>query len=374
MYVPQNTVLSADSYTILNTIRDQIGGMFRASTPLVEDAQSAKAYGQYVTGAGDPRNAFMDALINRIARVMCLVKSYDNHLKKFKKGLLGPGEVVENVWVGLVLPEGYSAHPENPGTVYALNVPDSQISMHPVNSKLIYEITRNDDELEMAITTDLYSFIAKIVDQLYNSAFWDEEILMKYTLCRAILDNWDNVTVAVPALDKTTSNDVLSIMKETSMNLEWMSSEYNPAGVPTHTPIEDQYFFLTNKASAIIDVNSLASAYNLEYRNFIAAREKLKSFNMSTDEQTRLDHIMSETVSAGLVPGYTAFTTGEKEKLGRIVGATIDKDFFFIFDKVFKMATKYNEKYMYTNIFLNIWKVYSYNPFANIVVYAEPNP
>lgn len=374
MYTPENTVLSSNSYTILNTIRDQIGGSFRANTPLVEDADSARAYGLYVTGAGDPRNAFMDALINRIARVMCLVKSYDNHLKKFKKGLLGSGEFVENVWVGLVLPEGYSAHPENPGTVYSLNVPENQITMHPVNSKLIYEITRNDTELEMAITEGLYDFIAKIVDQLYNSAFWDEEILMRYTLSRAILDNWDSIVVNIPAVTAANANAVITTMKETSMNLEWMSSSYNPAHVPTHSKIEDQYFFLTNKASAVIDVNSLATAYNLQYRDFIAAREKLPSFDFNTDEKTRLDHIMSETVSAGLIPGYTPFTTAEKEKLSRIAGATVDKDFFFIFDKVFKMATKYNEKYMYTNIFLNIWKVYSYNPFANIVVYAEPNP
>lgn len=372
MYTPENTVLSSDSYTILNTIRDQIGGSFRANTPLVEDADSARAYGLYVTGAGDPRNAFMDALINRIARVMCLVKSYDNHLKKFKKGLLGAGEFVENVWVGLVLPEGYSAHPENPGTVYSLNVPENQITMHPVNSKLIYEITRNDTELEMAITEGLYDFIAKIVDQLYNSAFWDEEILMRYTLSRAILDNWDSIVVNIPAVTAANANAVITTMKETSMNLEWMSSSYNPAHVPTHSKIEDQYFFLTNKASAVIDVNSLATAYNLQYRDFIAAREKLPSFDFNTDEQARLDHIMSETVAAGLIPGYTAFTAAEKAKLARLAGATIDKDFFFIFDKVFKMATKYNEKYMYTNIFLNIWKVYSYNPFANIVVYAEP--
>lgn len=374
MYIPQNTALSADSYQILNTIRDQVGGAFRANTPLVEDAQSAKAYGLYVTGAGDARNSFMDSLINRIARVICLVKSYDNHLKKFKKGLLGAGEVIENVWIGLVLPEAWSQAPDSPGDVYAINNPSNRTTFHPVNSKLVYEITRNDDELMLAITDDLYGFIAKIVDQLYNSAFWDEEILTKYTLCRAILDNWDAVAVAVPELDKTTAVDVMTIMKEKSLDLEWMTSAYNPMAVPTHTPVESQYFFLTNKASATIDNNALAMAYNLEYRQFIGQREKINKFTFSTDEQTRLDHIMSETATAGLVPGYTPFTTAEKEKLSRIVAATIDKDFLFIFDKLFKMTTKFDEKHLNTNIFLHIWKVYSYNPFANIVVYAEPNP
>lgn len=372
MYIPQNTTLSADSYQILNTIREQVGGAFRANTPLVQNSSDAQAYGLYVTGAGDPRNAFMNSLINRIAQVMCLVKSYDNHLKKFKRGLLGPGEVIENVWVGLVLPEGFTQSVANPGDVYAINNPSNQTTFHPVNSKLVYEITRNDDELMLAITTDMYSFVAKIVEQLYNSAFWDEEILIKYTLCRAILDNWDSITVNVPALDKTTAVDVMTVMKETSLDLEWMNSTHNIMGVPTHSPIEDQYFFLTNKASATIDNNALAMAYNLEYRQFIGQREKINSFVLNTDEQARLDHIMSETVAQGLVPGYTAFTTAEKAKLARIVAATIDKDFLFIFDKLFRMTTKFDEKHLNTNIFLHIWKVYSYNPFAQIAVYVEP--
>lgn len=372
MYIPQNTTLSADSYTILNTIREQVGGAFRANTPLVQNSTDAQVYGLYVTGAGDPRNAFMNSLINRIAQVMCLVKSYDNHLKKFKRGLLGPGEYIENVWVGLVLPEGFTQSVANPGDVYAINNPSNQTTFHPVNSKLVYEITRNDDELMAAITTDMFSFVAKIVEQLYNSAFWDEEILTKYTLCRAILDNWDSVVVDVPALDKTTAVDVMTVMKETSLDLEWMNSNHNIMSVPTHSPIEDQYFFLTNKASACIDNNALAMAYNLEYRQFIGQREKINSFVLNADEQARLDHIMSETVAQGLVPGYTAFTSAEKAKLARIVAATIDKDFLFIFDRLFRMTTKFDEKHLNTNIFLHIWKVYSFNPFAQIAVYAEP--
>lgn len=372
MYIPQNTTLSADSYTILNTIREQVGGAFRANTPLVANAADAKAYGLYVTGAGDPRNAFMNSLVNRIAQVVCLVRSYDNHLKKFKKGVLGPGEVIENVWVGLVLPEGFTQSVANPGDVYAINNPTNATTFHPVNSKLVYEITRNDDELMLAITTDLFGFIAKIVEQLYNSAFWDEEIMMKYTLARAILDNWDDLTVNVPALTAANSVDIMTTMKETSMDMEWMNTAHNIMEVPTHTPIEDQFFFLTNKASATIDNNALAMAYNLEYRQFIGQREKINTFVPSTVEQARLDHIMSETVAQGLVPGYTAFTAAEKAKLARIVGVTVDKNFLFIFDKLFRMTTKFDEKHLNTNIFLHIWKIYSYNPFAQIAVYIEP--
>lgn len=371
MYIPEKTTLSADSYTILNTIRQAVGGEFRASTPLVQNASDAQAYGLYVTGAGDAHNAFMQSLINRIAQVMCLVKSYDNHLKKFKRGILSAGEVIENVWIGLVLPEGFTQSVSNPGDCFEINNPSNQTTMHPVNSKLVYKITRNNDELMLAITSDLYGFVAKIVEQLYNSAFWDEEIMMKYVLERAIIDNWDAVKVEVPVLTKDSAVDVMTVMKETSMDMEWMNDAHNIMSVPTSSPIEDQFFFLTNKAAAIIDNNALAMAYNLEYRQFIGQREKINSFVPSTIEQNRLDHIMSETVAQGLVPGYTAFTTAEKEKLASICAVTLDKDFLFIFDKLFRMTSIFDPLHLNDTIFLHIWKVYSYNPFAQIAVYVE---
>ena len=371
MYRPQNTELSADSYAILNTIRNQVGGEFRAATPLVENADDARAYGLYVTGSGDARNAFMSSLVNRIAQVMCLVRSYQNSLKSFKKGLLGPGEMIENVWVGLVTPEGFVQSPTNPGDVYAVNNPDNQVTFHPVNSKLVYEITTNDAELSMAFTSEggVYDLVSRIVQRLTDSAEWDEYILMKYVIAKAALENADAVQT-VPALSAANSDSIVTAMKSVSNNMRFMATDYNIAGVPTHTPIEDQIFFLTADANATIDVNSLASAYNLTYKQFIGQQEMINSFSFTDAEEARLDAIMQETADAGLIPGYTPFTTEEKAKLASIVGATIDRDFFMIFDKLYQMNSVFDQKHLNTNTFLHAWKVYSYNPFANSVYFS----
>ena len=370
MYRPTNTELSADSYAILNTIRNQVGGEFRAMTPLVEDAEDLQAYGLYVTGSGDARNAFMSSLVNRIAQVMCLVRSYQNSLKGFKKGLLGPGEVVENVWVGLVTPEGFVQSPTNPGDVYAVNNPDNQVTFHPVNSKLVYEITTNDAELSMAFTSEsgVYDLVSRIVTRLTDSAEWDEYILMKYVIAKAALEN-DDAVLDVPALTAANSDAIVTAMKGVSNNMRFMATDYNIAGVPTHTPVEDQIFFLTADANATIDVNSLASAYNLTYKEFIGQQEMINSFDFTDAETARLNTIMTETAEQGLIPGYTPFTQEQKAKLASIVGATIDRDFFMIFDKLYQMNSVFDQKHLNTNTFLHAWKVYSYNPFANSVYF-----
>lgn len=373
MYKPKNTTLSANSYTILNTIREQVGGEFKAATPLVQNAEDAKAYGLYVCGSGDARNSFMNSLINRIAQVMCLVRSYQNSLKEFKKGMLGAGEMVENVWVGLVMPEGWTQNPANPGDVYKTNNPENQATFHPVNSKLVYEITTNDSELSLAFTSEsgVYDLVSRIVQRLTDSAEWDEYILMKYVIAKALLEN-PTAIKAVPALNATNSDAIITEMKSVSNDMRFMNTNYNVAGVATHSPIEDQIFFLTAKSSATLDVNSLAQAYNLTYKQFVGQQQMINSFAFTTAEQERLDHIMNETKTQGLIPGYTPFTAEQKKKLASIVGATIDRDFFMIFDKLYQMTSIFDQKHLNTNTYLHAWKVLSYNPFANSVFFAEP--
>lgn len=372
MYKPQNTVVSNDSYAILNAIRNSVGGEFRAHTPLVQSAQDAQAYGLYVCGSGDARNSFMNSLINRIAQVMCLVRSYENPLKRYKKGILGPGEMVENIWVGLVTPEGWTQNPATPGDVFQTNNPDNEVSFHPVNSKLVYEITTNDSELSLAFTTDggVYDLVSRIVGRLTDSAEWDEYIMMKYVIARALLANSDAV-LSVATLNAANSDAIISSMKAVSNNMRFMNTDYNVAGVATHSPIDKQVFFLTANASAVLDVSSLAKAYNLSYVDFIGQQQMVNTFSFTDAELARLNTIMTETAAQGLVPGYTQFTQEELTALGHIVGATIDEDFFMVFDKLYQVSAAFDPKHLNTNNFLHNWKIYSYNPFANSVFFSD---
>ena len=372
MYKPKNTKLSTSSFNILNAIRNDIGGEFRQMTPLVENESDAKAYGLYVTGSGDARNAFMNGLINRIADQWCKIRNYNNSLKRFKKGMLGPGEVIENIWVGLVMPEGYTHSVANPGDVYKTNDPTNVVTFHPVNSKLVYEITTNDSELSMAFISDgaMYDLVSRIVGRLTDSAEWDEYIMTKYVLARAILAN-PTAVKSVSELTAANADSVVTSMKEVSNDMRFMNTNYNVAGVATHTPVESQVFFMTAKTSAVIDVNSLASAYNLTYKQFLGQQEMLNRFDFTDAELERLNTIMTETAEAGLVPGYTQFTDEEKKTLSHIVAATVDEEFFMIFDKLYQATAEFDKKHLNTNTYLHTWKVYSYNPFANSVFFSD---
>lgn len=373
MYKPQNTKLSTESYAILNAIRNEIGGQFRDATPIVKEAEDAKAYGYVVMGSGDFKNVFATALINRIASVVCFVRSYQNSLAKYKRGKLDYGEVVENVWVNLVAPAGYTQSVEHPGDVFKTNNPETKASFHPVNSKLVYTITVNDNELSMAFTSSdgMYNLVERIVGRLNDSDEWDTYILTKYMIARAFLDN-AGIATETQALTSANADEIVKDMKAVSNDMRFMNTEYNIQKVATHTPIEDQIFMLTAKSSATIDVGSLARAFNLPYVDFIGQSEMINTFEFTEAEEARLNEIMTETAKQGLIPGYTPITEGDKQKLEKIVGAIVDRDFYMIFDRLYEMTSQYDPLHLNTNSFLHHWAVYSYNPFANVRFFVEP--
>lgn len=100
-------------------------------------------------------------------------------------------------------------------------------------------------------------------------------------------------------------------------------------------------------------------------------QEMINSFALTDAEQERLNVIMEETAAAGLIPGYEEFSAEDVTKLQSVVGATIDRDFFMIFDKLYQMTSIFDQKHLNTNTFLHAWKVLSYNPFANSVYFEE---
>lgn len=372
MYKPTNTVLLSDDYQTLNAIRNSIGGMFRAQTPLVKTETDKVAYGNVVMGSGEFINQFTGQF-NKIIDTWVRVRSYKNKLARFKKGPIGDfGEAIENMFVGYLDPEGFNPDPVSPGDVYAAKDPDYYVTYHPVNSRIVFRERINEDMLSLAFRTEggIGSLRDTVVQRLYDSAEKYEWILMKWVLARAYLDN-PGSRVRVPELNAANSNAVLTVMKEKSLDMTALSTDLNIYGVENHTPIAEQVFFTTNKSSAIIDVNSYASAFNLSYVEFMGQRENINTFGFTTLELTGLYKILDEMVANKDIPGYTKFTDEELESLEHVRGAILDQDFFMIFDRLYATDSKYDELHRNRLLFLHTWHIYSYNEFANAIFFTD---
>lgn len=376
MYNPQKTAVSNESYAILNAIRNE-SDIFRTSTPLVEDAQSARAFGEFVTGAGQYKELFWGILINRIALTVVSGREFKNKLSQFRRGKIGLGDIVQNIWVGLVTPEGWTSDVANPGDVYKTNKPDAKVSMSAVNCKLSYEITSNDTELGYAFTQEngLYNLVSKIAERLITSEQTDDYIMMKWVIAHNILGNIGGTYNPIHEIDEVTdqasADKAIRDMKEVVNDYPFMKTKYNEAGVPAPCPTDEVIFITTSKSRADFDVLALSKAFNLQYEEYIGQEVQIDEFGFDAFSLDRLYDILDEQVALGLIPEYTPFTDEQLALLSSIESAVIDKDWFMSFDKVYEMNNIYDVKHLNNNTFLTIHRIYSYNPFANCTYFAE---
>lgn len=373
MYNPQKTTVSEQSFAILNAIRNE-SDIFRTSTPLVQNASDAKAFGEFVTGAGRYKEAFWGILINRIAVTLATGREFKNKLARFRRGKLNLGDIVQSVWVGLVLPEGWSSDVANPGDVYKTNKPDAMVSMSAVNSKLSYEVTTNDTELSYAFTTEggLFDLVSKIVERLITSEAYDDFLMMKWVIAKNLLANTDAIVYMGEELASQASADKLTAtMKEVVNDYPFMKTKYNEAHVQAPCPVDEIVFISTSKSRAKLDVYALSKAFNLTYEQFLGNEVQIDSFGFDDADLVRLYNVLDENVALGLIPAYTPFTQAQLTTLSKVTGAVIDQDWFMSWDRVYEMNSIYDPKHLNNNTFLTIHRIYSYNPFANCTYFTE---
>lgn len=364
---PKSKKLAANTVDILNVIRNNATHNYRDYVPeATEDIDSIRAIGNIIMSMPNLQNEFLSALVNRIAMVIITSKSYENPWRFFKKGLLEYGETVEDVFVNLAKVHSFDQHTAE-SEVFKREKPDVRAAFHTMNYQKFYKVTVSDRELRQAFlsldgVTDL---IAKIVESVYTSANYDEFLVMKYMLAQAILDGRLYVE-EIAAVSAANMKSIASTLKSVSNKLEFMSNKYNIAGVMTHSTKEEQYLLVDADFDATMDVEVLASAFNMTKAEFLGNRVLCDSFGDL--DTARLAEIFDGDDT------YVELTDAQIAALSAIPAVLVDKNFFMIFDNMFEFTENYNGEGLYWNYFYHTWKTFSMSPFANSIVFVAGEP
>ena len=351
---PKPFVLTGTSADIINAIRNSASVNFKDYVrAIIMDNVSL-------------RNEFINALINRIARVVVTSKLYENPIQMFKKGILEFGEVVEEIFVELAKP--FEFDPQTAETeVFKREIPNVRSAFHIMNYQKFYKVTITQAQLRQAFlswegVTDL---IAKITEQVYTAANYDEFLVMKYLIAKRILAG----QMTVETYDTTAQrpmHELAEKFKQVSNSLEFMSPKYNLAGVRNYALKENQYLIISAKADASMDINVLASAFNMDKAEFMGHRVMVDSFGSLDTE--RLDEIFAEDTT------YVQLTQEQLTALDTIPAIIIDKDWFMVFDNLLEFTENYNGQGLYWNYFYHVWKTISTSPFANAIMFVGSEP
>lgn len=330
---------------ILNTIRDNASDMYRDRIPEatqnnIEEVQSAMC---------DPNNAvvtneFMSTLLNMIIKQVIHAKLFSNPLKALKKGKKPLGDTIEEIYTNFIKADVYDQTGAN---LLQRKLPDTKTVFHRMNRQDKYKITVNPEELFKAFSSydRLQSYIATIINTLYNSSELDEFILTKELLKQAY-DNNAIVVVNVPdpleseangkefiRIVKTVSGDMVFPNSNNNAYLTAQSSDNKP--IITFSRKEEQVLIIDNPTNVSVDINVLASIFNMSVAEF------------NDTKKIVIDAFPDPDVRACLV----------------------DEAFFQIYDDLLMFREFQNPEGLYNNYYLHVWQTLAYSPLVNAVIF-----
>lgn len=370
---PTVSKLNANSVGILNAIRDNASAEYYQAVPQAQaTTESIRAVGEQILAFQPRMNEFVSALINRIARVVVTSKMYSNPLAFAKKGLLEYGETIEEIFVDIAKANSYDWNSTNETEqAFKRENPDIKSAFHALNMQTYYKATVSEQNLRQAFlsldgVTDL---LARIVNSLYSGAAYDEYIMMKYVISQALIPGNVKMTTIAAVDDEASGKAAVKKVKAITGKLQFMSKEYNIAGVNTFIPSpSDIFVVMTADYEASIDVDVLASAFNMDKVQFMGQRVLVDSFSFNDGELARLDELLAKD------PTYTKPNKDNLTALNTVGIVVMNRDWFQVYDVLNQFAEQYNAALLYWNEFNHVWRIYSASPFAPIVGFTTMTP
>lgn len=324
-------VFDATTSAVINAIAPSLSERIPTAT-----ATNLQDIGEYILSNKSLANQFLNVLVNRIARVIITSRLYENPLAVFKKGTEKYGDIVEEIFVNIA-----NAHEFDPqiaeNEVYKRVIPDVGAVFHRMNSQLFYKVTIAEEQLAKAFVTEqgMRTLIAGIVDSLYSGANYDEFVSMKNIFAES-KDEMYYIKTDAPS----TSNihNIVTNFKSASNLMEFMSDSYNAVGVKNFTPKDRQVLFLRADIDAIMDVNVLASAFNMDRAEFLGRKILVDNFGAENPD---------------------------------VYAVLCDDEFLMVVNNLDKFTEQYNAQGLYWNYFWHVWRTYSRSPFSNCIAFTS---
>lgn len=325
---------------------DVLNGMSRVSTLSFQETVpelSQENFKEYATGVLSSRanmNEWANNLVNRIGLVVQKQRSWSNPLAFLKRGMLEMGDTIEEIHTDLIKEKVYEPKTSeaDAGKIYASAIPPVYAVFHKVNREGLYEVSFNGNELRKAFVSmrALEDFINSIYNTLAKSDARDEYLYMKELLnVYAERDLFAKVNIDAP-INKATAEDLIIKVKAMSNKFEFISRNYNAFNVENHVDKNEQVIFISADLDALIDVNVLASAFNMDKTTFLAQRVVLDSMPVE---------------DAHLI--------------------LASRDMLMVYDRLFEITDLWNPKTLEWKYFYHHHQVLSTSRFENAVIFTS---
>lgn len=359
-YRVAENVLNASTLDILNVIRQNASYEYQSLVPAVTQATDIPKVGEVLYGHPALANQFLNALINRIALVRTRGAVFNNNLSELKKGYLEFGETVEEVFVAMAKAVEFSAE-KAASREFKRTIPDVKSAMHVMNYRAMYPVTIQQEDLRRAFLSmdGVQDLIARIVEQVYTAASYDEWLIMKALIILGCYNgSIKSQTITTPVGGDADKSAAIAF-RALSNKMQFVSDQFNASGVHTSTPREDQYILMDAAYNAQFDVNVLSAAFNMDKAEFMGHLKLVDDW--TTFDNARFDIIRANT------DGMPEINSTMLSAMANVKAVIIDKEWFQVYDNLDQFTEKYVASGLYWNYFYHNWKTISWSPFSNAV-------
>lgn len=356
--IAQST-LNASTIDILNVIRQNASYDYQQNVPVVEKTTQIPQVGEIICGTPALANQFLNALVNRIALVRAQSVTFNNPYSRLKKGYLEFGETVEDIFVSIAKVIDYNPD-KGEGREFKRSLPDVRSQFHIMNWRVMYPVTIQDEDLRRAFLSEqgVTELIAKIVESVYTAAEYDEFLLFKYLIIKAVTKG----QMYPVAVDDSDMKNYATAFRSKSNAITFPKTTYNAASVRNNTPRERQVIFMDSDFNAKYDVEVLAAAFNMDKATFMGSLFLIDDFTTFDNERFEVIRDYSD--------GIEEVTAAELTLMKDVKAVLLDENWFQCYDNMNKFTEKYVASGLYWNYFYHTWKTISSSQFANAIVFV----
>ena len=345
--------------TSLNKLRELSSDLYHQYVPIIDETTDISKFAEPILTVPEVYNEFCNALVNRIVYTQFEIKSFRNPLVVLEGDRIPLGYAGQEVYVNPA--KGRTYNPNDFAGLLVKYEADVKVQYMAINSDVQYPVTFSRQQLKKAFVSwgDLETFIDGLSNALYNGAFIDEFRFTKLIVSDAYKDNKAIIDSSISAVSsEETAKAFVEKAREYFLNCQLPSSNYNAwskvggEGKPivTWTNPEDIVMLIRNDIRAYLDVNVLASAFNMDKTTLLGNIITIDNFDAFDDE------------------GNKVFDGSA------ILGIIADKSWFRIKRQDMFMDSFYNPNNRSIQYYLNVIKMYNYSLFANGVILATSAP
>ena len=347
--------------TSLNAIREMSvkeGKAYHEYVPIINSTTDIGALAQPILNFVNVRNDFMSMLINKIVATKFEVKYFKNPLQVLEGDEMPLGYATEDIYINPA--KGRRMNVEDFAGLLAKYEADVKVQYNHINMDLQYPVTVSYTQLKKAFISwsSLEKFIDALSMSLYNGAYIDEFRFTKNLIGGAYLKNQVQYQVVNGVNTEANAKAFVTKMRELYLNMQMPSTKYNAWNkvggegrpVETWSLPENLVFVIRNDILAYIDVNVLATAFNVNKTDLLGRILPVDNFSAFDDD------------------GNEIFDGAN------IIGFIGDKSWFRIQRQDMFVEEFRNPNNRTYQMYLNLIKQYQYSLFANGMVICTTAP